>query len=88
MLSKGMDVNAAPCPLPPMTPPLIEAVCTRDRDMVELLLDQRASLDARDVAYGRCRPHTQISKNSIPRSCLFFQTHKVCALIVVESWHF
>ena len=58
MLSKGMDVDAAPSPLPPMTPPLIEAVCTRDRDMVELLLDQRASLDARDVAYGRRWPLT------------------------------
>ena len=68
MLSKGMNLDAAPSPLPPMTPPLIEAVCTRDRDMVELLLDQRASLDARDVAYGRPRPWslTQTSRTLLP----------------------
>ena len=52
-LSKGMNVDAAPSPpLPKMTPPLIEAVCTGDQDLVELLLDHRASLAARDVAYG------------------------------------
>ncbi len=53
MLSKGMNVDAAPSPLPPMTPPLIEAVCTGQRELVELLLDQHASLTARDVAYGK-----------------------------------
>jgi hypothetical protein len=52
MLSKGMNLDAAPSPLPPMTPPLIEAVCTGQRELVELLLDQHASLKARDVAYG------------------------------------
>ena len=52
MLSKGMNVDAAPSPLPPMTPPLIEAVCTGQRELVELLLDQHASLKARDVAFG------------------------------------
>ena len=52
-LSKGMNVDAAPSPpLPKMTPPLIEAVCTGDQDLVELLLEHRASLAARDVAYG------------------------------------
>ena len=56
-LSKGMNVDAAPSPpLPKMTPPLIEAVCTGDRDLVELLLEHRASLTARDVAYGAHSP--------------------------------
>ena len=46
----GLDV--APEPLPPMTPPLIEAVCAGRRDCIELLLQRGASLEARDVAYG------------------------------------
>ena len=49
-LCNGLD--AAPSPLPPMTPPLIEAVCAGRRDCVELLLQRGASLDTRDVAYG------------------------------------
>jgi hypothetical protein len=35
-----------------MTPPLIEAVCARRRDIIDALLDRSASLQARDVAYG------------------------------------
>ncbi len=50
-----MDAAPSP-PLPKMTPPLIEAVCTGDQDLVELLLEHRASLAARDVAYG-AGPH-------------------------------
>jgi len=49
----GLD--AAPEPLPPMTPPLIEAVCAGRRDCIELLLQRGASANARDVAYGAHR---------------------------------
>jgi hypothetical protein len=49
----GLD--AAPEPLPPMTPPLIEAVCAGRRDCIELLLQRGASANARDVAYGAPR---------------------------------
>lgn len=49
-LCNGLD--AAPSPLPPMTPPLIEAVCAGRRDCMELLLQRGASLDTHDVAYG------------------------------------
>ena len=52
LCASGMDLNAAKIPLPPMTPPLIEAVCARRRDIIECLLDRSASLQARDVAYG------------------------------------
>ena len=52
LCASGMDLNAARSPLPPMTPPLIEAVCARRRDIIECLLDRSASLQARDVAYG------------------------------------
>lgn len=52
LMSAGMGLDAAPHPLPPMTPPLIEAVCCGHRDMVKMLLDRKASLNARDVALG------------------------------------
>ena len=52
LCASGLDINAARSPLPPMTPPLIEAVCARRRDIIDLLLDRSASLQARDVAYG------------------------------------
>ena len=52
VLSSGMGLDSAPHPLPPMTPPLIEAVCAGHRDMVEMFLDTKANLMARDVALG------------------------------------
>lgn len=52
LCKSGLDVNASRSPMPPMTPPLIEAVAAGRRDMVDFLLDQSASLQARDVAYG------------------------------------
>ncbi len=52
ILSSGMGLDYAPHPLPPMTPPLIEAVCAGHRDMVEVFLDTKANLMARDVALG------------------------------------
>ncbi len=53
ILSSGVGLDSAPQPLPPMTPPLIEAVCAGHRDMVEMFLDGKANLNARDVALGR-----------------------------------
>lgn len=73
MLSKGMNVDAAPSPLPPMTPPLIEAVCTGQCELVELLLDQHASLKARDVAYGEPKHHSPTPID--PRSSATFHGH-------------
>lgn len=52
ILSSGLGFDSAPHPLPPMTPPLIEAVCAGHRDMVEMFLDTKPNLMARDVALG------------------------------------
>ena len=55
IMSSGLGLDSAPHPLPPMTPPLIEAVCAGHRDMVEMFLDRKANLNARDVALGVSR---------------------------------
>lgn len=52
LLSTGLSLDSAPQPLPPMTPPLIEAVCAGHCDLVEMMLERRANLLARDVALG------------------------------------
>jgi hypothetical protein len=52
ILTTGLSLDSAPQPLPPMTPPLIEAVCGGHRDLVEMLVDRKANLLARDVALG------------------------------------
>ncbi|KAK9916591.1 hypothetical protein WJX75_004630 [Coccomyxa subellipsoidea] len=57
IMSSGLGLDAAPHPLPPMTPPLIEAVCAGHHDMVELFLDRKANLNARDVALGGTALH-------------------------------
>ena len=62
-----MDAAPSP-PLPKMTPPLIEAVCTGDQDLVELLLEHRASLAARDVAYGAPPSRSDFQKASFALS--------------------
>lgn len=56
LLTSGLSLDSAPQPLPPMTPPLIEAVCAGHRDLVEMLLERRANLLARDVALGNYLP--------------------------------
>lgn len=75
IMSSGLGLDAAPHPLPPMTPPLIEAVCAGHHDMVELFLDRKANLNARDVALGvPSRPHVMGSSFTLwvvnlPKSC-------------------
>ncbi len=56
ILTTGLSLDSAPQPLPPMTPPLIQAVCAGHRDLVEMLLERKANLLARDVALGNALP--------------------------------
>ncbi len=71
IMSSGLGLDSAPHPLPPMTPPLIEAVFAGRHDMVEMFLDRKANLNARDVALGMSsRPHVF---NSISMHCILYQ---------------
>lgn len=54
LLSSVTNLDAAGAPLPPMTPPLVEAAAAGDCDILNLLLERSPSLDVRDVGLGVC----------------------------------
>eukprot|EP00884_Botryococcus_braunii_P006073 jgi/Botrbrau1/15467/Bobra.43_2s0089.2 len=52
LLSSVGNLDAATAPMPPMTPPLVEAAAVGDWDILNLLLERSPSLDVRDVGLG------------------------------------
>ena len=88
-LCNGLD--AAPSPLPPMTPPLIEAVCAGRRDCMELLLQRGASLDTHDVAYGALASFVTAAcaagrASACPAALLHVMSTVMSSLVGGQTW--
>jgi hypothetical protein len=52
LLETVQNLDASAAPLPPMTPPLVEAAASGDLDILSLLLERNPNLDVRDVGLG------------------------------------
>lgn len=85
LLAEGVDVTKSSSPLPPTTPPLIEACVSGNTDILRLLVERSAGSDIRDVAYGGTPLHWAVSQVFCPQPVDLQNVHpNLCSFAMLD----